>query len=728
MAPREKEDFMERPEPARRPTRQIEIADRCRRIVTALILPIAGLLLAHPAFAANLAGHWEGSVQTPGQELEVDLDFANDADTWTGDISIPAQGASDLPLESIETDGTNATFVISGIPGSPTFSGTFAGEDELSGNFTQGGQTFPFKLTRGASSAATAEQALSVIDDLILSTLEDWQTPGLGLAVVVEGEVILARGYGLRDVDAALPATENTLFAIGSSTKAFTTATLGTLVDEGKLDWDEPVRSYIPEFVLHDEYSGNHVTPRDLVTHRTGLPRHDLVWYGNQDLSRPDLVERLRYLQPNKELREAWQYNNLMYMTAGHLTERLTGQSWEDVVRDRILTPLGMSRSNFDVAESQLDSDHAKPYLLDDEELREVDFRPVGAMGPAGSINSSASEMAHWLICQLEKGQYEDTEILRPSTVMELHTPQMVLASLPTDPGDSPTSYSMGWFVDMFWGHLRVQHGGNIDGFSALVTLFPHDRVGIVALSNRNGDAVPTLISRTIAARLLEFEGEDWIGEAATQREQMKAVMKAGRENKGSFRKEGTKPSRKLAEFAGTYHHDGYGELEVVLSGKSLEASYNGMTLPLEHWHYDVFNVVANDDEIIPEDLRIVFQTNARGHVSGFAATLEPMVDPLQFRRLPDKKLEDPGFLSRLTGEYELTEGETLTVSLQGNVLYAAGEGQPPIALVPDGPNEFRFDEITGYSLYFDVKDSGQATALVAIQPNGVFRLERIDN
>lgn len=193
----------------------------------------------------------------------------------------------------------------------------------------------------------TGPVALADFDAFLTAAVEEWNVPGLGFAAVIDGEVVFAEGFGYRDLEGEQPMTADTLFAIGSTTKAFTTTVLGMLVDEGHLDWDEPVASYLPGFELADRHVSERLTPRDLVTHRSGLPRHDLLWYNNNELSRAEVVERLAYLEPSADLRAKYQYNNLMYLTAGHLIEVLTEESWEDAVRARLLGPLRMERTNF---------------------------------------------------------------------------------------------------------------------------------------------------------------------------------------------------------------------------------------------------------------------------------------------------------------------------------------------------------------------------------------------
>jgi CubicO group peptidase (beta-lactamase class C family) len=674
--------------------------------------------------AAGLEGHWKGAIEIPGQELKIDIDFGRADDGWTGDVSIPAQGAQDLPLKDLSLKADQVTFAISGIPGDPTFSGTLSNDGtRMTGEFTQGGQTFPFSLTSGIPPADKARAALSDVDPIIDAALADWQTPAVAVAIVVDGEVVLCRGYGFRDRENQLPATTRTLFAIGSCTKAFTTSCMATLVDEGLLDWNRPVVEYLPNFQMHDEYATAHLTPRDMVTHRSGLPRHDLVWYNNETVTRAELVGRLPYLEPNHDLRERWQYNNLMYLTAGYLIEQLTGESWEEAVRLRILAPLEMERSNFSVEVSQVADDFALPYLEEDDELRRIEFRPLTVMGPAGSINSCAEEMANWLIVNLGNGRFGDQQLLAAATVKELHTPQMIMPGTPDSPEDSPMSYALGWMTHTWQGHFQVQHGGNIDGFSARVTLFPNDGVGIVMLTNKDADGLIGPTTKTLADRALGLEPREWIGEAAEERDEAKAFLEEAEEKKDLFREKKTKPSRPLEAFAGEYQHPGYGVIEIRKEGKTLEMILNGMHMPLEHWHYDVFSVAESDEEVIPENLRAVFLGNVRGNLS-LSMALEPHVDPIVFERLPDKRLRDPAFLQRLVGDYEVP-GQIITIILQGTVLKVRVGGQPALELEPRGSEEFTIKGLASISLRFVLESDGPASEMLLVQPGGVFTARR---
>lgn len=696
--------------------------------ILALLL-VAGLAtpIARAGSCPGPAGHWEGQIEIPGMTLEVLVDLESGSDGWSGTISIPAQNAQDLPLADVAVDGESVSFAITGIPGEPTFRGMLTDDGTaIRGDFAQGGQAFPFHLASMDNPAHRARAALAGIDEVIATALADWKVPGLGIGVVVGDEVVLAEGYGHRDLEQELPVTSQTIFAIGSCTKAFTCFTLAALVDEGLLDWDDAVVEHLPGFQMHDEYVTAHLTPRDMVTHRSGLPRHDLVWYNNSDITRAELVHRLRYLELSRELRERLQYNNLMYLTAGYLIEQLTDLTWEEAVRTRVLDPLGMTRSNFSVHESQKSADFALPYLEDDDQLRLIDFRPITVMGPAGSINSCVDEMNRWMTVNLNGGRYGEKTLLSAPAVTELHTPQMVMPATPSSADESHLSYAMGWMTRTWREHFQVQHGGNIDGFSALVTLFPNDDVGIVVLSNRNNDPLPGTITKTIADRVLGLEAEEWLAKGAEERDEAKAFMDEAKEKKELFRQKGTKTSRPLEEFAGRFEHPGYGVIEVLREGKQLVMILNGMRMPLDHWHFDVFVVAESDEEVIPEDLRGIFVGDAAGHLDRLSIALEPSVDPIIFERLPDARMYEASYLQRLTGDYEVP-GQVITVVLQGSTLKVRVGGQPALELSPRGHDEF---EITGIGqeirVCFTLPKEGAATEMLLVQPGGVFTAPRI--
>jgi len=700
------------------------------RISALSLVAVVSLFACAAACAAqaSLTGHWTGAIELPGKKLELDVDFAGAPGAWTGDISIPLQGVRDLALAEVRLDGSAVAFKIPGIPGDPTFTGTLS-EDltEIAGSFTQGGQTFPFSLTNGQSPAAAARAALEGFDAVVAQGLADLEVPGVAVAILAGGEPVLMKGYGLRDVEGNLPITEKTIFAIGSSTKAFTAFVLGTLVDEGLLAWDEPLLEALPDFRLKDKDIERHLTARDLVTHRCGLPRHDLVWYNNTELSRRELVARMAYLDANKDLRETWQYNNLAFLTAGYLAEVLTGKSWEDCVRERIFSPLGWTASNFSVAESRLAEDFALGYEERDGQVAHVPFRPITNMGPAGSINSNIEEMSRWVAVQLARGSFKGTSLIGAATLAELHTPQMVIASPPhpETPELPAVSYAMGWFVQPYRGHYRLHHGGNIDGFSAFVSFLPQDDLGFVILANKGASALPVLLERVALDRILGLEGRDWIAEARTKKDLGEAAQEEAEKKADLVRVKGTKPSHALADYAGDYEHPGYGLLRVELHGKQLGIVFNHIANPLEHWHYDVFNCVKGAEDPIFEETKLQFLSDVKGRIAGVRVALEPLADEIIFARKPDARLFDPAFLATLAGSYELID-QTVRVELKGNALVAVVPGQPPYDLVPERGTDFQLKGLTGYSVTFVLGPESEVAEVRINQPNGVFTAKRV--
>src|SRR4030043_709070 len=242
----------------------------------------------------------------------------------------------------------------------------------------------------------------------VSSLQTDWKVPGLAVSIVKDGKIIFAEGFGYRDVEQKLKVTPHTVFAIGSCTKAFTATAMGMLVDEGKVGWDKPVRDYLPAFNLQDVVASERMTPRDLLCHRSGLPRHDAMWYGSA-LSREEIFSRLQYLEPSKDFRTVWQYQNLMFMTAGYLVGEMAGMRWEAFIQKRIFEPLEMKESNFSVNDSQKAPDFALPYQEKNAKVEPVPFRNLDAIGPAGSINSNVLAMANWIRMNLNKGKFHDS-------------------------------------------------------------------------------------------------------------------------------------------------------------------------------------------------------------------------------------------------------------------------------------------------------------------------------
>ena len=561
---------------------------------------------------------------------------------------------------------------------------------------------------------------IGALEQLIEQERERFGVPGVAVAVVRGDEVLVSRGFGLRDVANGLPVTDRSLFAIASSTKAFTASLVGALVDDGLIEWDRPVRHYLPRLRLFDPVASELLTVRDMLSHRSGLPRHDMLWYGNRDIPRAALVDRLPHLQPNKSFRELWQYNNLMFILAGWLAGELMGCSWEEGVRRRLLEPLGMRDTNFSVVDCQQSPDHSRPYARKDGETIEVPFLGAGLVGPAGSINSCVADMTRWAMAQVNGGVVDGVRVISPAALEELHAPAMVL---PHDalnaiwPEATNIAYALGWFVMSYRGHKVLHHGGNIDGFAAMVTLLPAERTGVVVLTNLHPTGLRDVIPYLVFDHLLGLDPLPWGERYHEYYQTLLGGMKAAAEHKQASAAKAP-PSHALADYAGRYHHPGYGDIVIALEDGRLVPHYNDRDLSMEHIHYETWGLQLPIPETPPIDL--TFDADAAGAISALRTPFEPSVDPIVFTRQPDAALNDPAVLGTYTGTYAMGPLR-LVVELDGRGRLVAGvAGQGRVRLRPKSPRIFTVPEEPAVTMEFVVDAAGVAGSVVH-HPAGIF-------
>ena len=561
----------------------------------------------------------------------------------------------------------------------------------------------------------TPANALADLDPVIDQALKTFHVPGVAVAVVVDDEVVLSKGYGLRDVERNLPMTAETQMPIASVTKQFTVAALGTLVRQGKLDWDKPVREYLPDFRLHNEYATAHATPRDLVTHRIGLPRHDAVWYGS-DLSRDQIFHRLQYFPFSRDLRVRFQYNNLMYMTSGYLAGRLAKSSWEELVKSALFTPLGMQRSNFTVAAMRADPNQAKAYELNlKREVVPVEHEPLDTMGPTGSINSSVDEMASYARMMLASGTFKGKRVLLEADVQSMMQPHMPSGKSLFADLFGFQSYGMGLFVQTYRGIEIAHHGGNLKGASAMIVLVPAKRIGVVVLANRSSTRLRDALPYEIIDRLLGLESAGLLKRYREREEKGFAEEDAAKSAGVTDRKPKTKPARALSEYTGDYDHPGYGRMRIGLQADRLTLEYYKFSTPLDHWHYEVFQAPADRQNDL-ELTRVQFQTDLSGDLAGLTIPIEPNVEPISFIRQPPAEMRERNFLSALAGEYDgvaplkivLREDNVLQYSVLGIVR----------ELIPVRGTYFRIKDLAGTAVEF-LRDSGGEIDRMAIYSAG---------
>lgn len=485
----------------------------------------------------------------------------------------------------------------------------------------------------------TARNAFDGFDAFVERAMAEWQVPGVAVGVIKDGKVVLAKGYGHRDVVKKLPVTSQTLMAIGSNTKSFTVTLMGQLSDEGKLDWDKPVRTYLPDFELHDDVAMRLMTPTDLVTHRSGLPRHDQLWVPAM-FSRQELYGRLRHLEPSATFRQRYQYNNLMFMTAGVLVERITGGSWEDAIRQRLFTPLGMTRSNTSVRDMPSAGDAALPYVLRGDKVTQVPYRNIDAIGPAGSINSSVDEMLRYVQMHVDQGTADGKAIVSKrfaARMQSAHSAMSLTVDLdaPVYTEMGPGGYGLGVAVRSYRGHKLVDHSGGIDGFISAMSWMPHDRLGVVVLTNLSGtNPVANIVMQNAYDRLLGLEQVDYVARSKAAQARSEQQGTAREQKREAERVAGTSPSRPLAQFAGRYEHPAYGIVTVAENDGQLVLRRGPGAMRLEHFHYDVFRPVANvDTQPWTARQRITFGSGASGRVETVSIPLEPAVADIIFKR-----------------------------------------------------------------------------------------------
>ncbi|MDN3205322.1 serine hydrolase [Algoriphagus sediminis] len=581
------------------------------------------------------------------------------------------------------------------------------------------------------SLAQKNSEVFKTLDTELEKARVELKTPGFAVAIVQKDQIVYAKGFGFKDVENQVPVTENTLFAIGSSSKAFTSAVLGVLRKEEKIDFDERPGKYIPELRFAEPWMNEQIIVKDLMAHRTGLPRHDFSWFMFPSESKTELIKRIEFQMPFTGLRQQWYYNNWMFFLQGEIGARLTGKSWEQNVKELFFDKLDMTRSNFRIPDMEKDGDKSFGYSVGLEgKTTKMDYYNIAAMGPAGAINSSVSEMSNWLITWINGGKFKGEQIIPEDYVKEAMSAQMVVAAgTPSEehPDVQFSNYGYGWFLASYRGHYRVEHGGNIDGFSASASFFPTDSLGIMILTNQNGSPLPGVVRNIVSDRMLNLEPSDWLGETVKKLEEAKeAQAKAKAAGDSTAKASLTKPSHILMDYTGTYEHPGYGKIEIDLKNDTLFVQTGLLGGFLEHKDYDTFNMYLiyqgepNKDNAFP----FQFVSNMTGDISGLKAPFEPALDPIEFKRTPKENELSVDDLKKYEGAYLLMGVQEIKIYIKEEKLYAFVPGQPEYELVNIGEHEFNLKVLEGFKVKFEEKD-GEIIAVSFIQPNGTFRGER---
>ena len=574
------------------------------------------------------------------------------------------------------------------------------------------------------------DKRLKGIEKEFNKILKATKAPGFAVAIVEGDKVIYSKGFGYRDYENEIPMDANTLLAIGSSSKAFTCSILGQLRQEEKISFNDSPIKYIPELRFYNEDLNSRIIIQDLMSHQTGIPRHDFSWYLFPTYSKDSLIQRIQYHEPFTGLRQQWHYNNFMFLTLGVIAERITGKSWEDNIRERFFQPLGMKRSNVSIEELEKSSNAAVGYeLKKDSIISKMDYYRIAGMSPAGSINSSVNEMSNWLITWINKGKFKGEQILPEYYVTEAMSSQAVInASLPRKdfPDLHLANYGYGWVISSYRGHYRVEHSGGIDGFSANVAFYPSDSIGIVVLTNQNGSAVPSFVRNTVADRMLGTKRTDWAQEFISRQKKNKEAKVESSSSKVSD----THPSHELQAYTGNYSHSGYGQFEITNQLDSMFANFKLKKYYLKHVHYDVFEPFevskTGIDTTDTGPLRFNFITSDAGEIASVRMKIEGALDhPIEFDHEPNEIDVDLATLEKYTGEYDLSGTEIKIYIKNENTLYLFVAGQPEYEVIPTDKHIFTFKTLDGFKVEFKESDDESINQLILRQPNGAFKATR---
>lgn len=465
----------------------------------------------------------------------------------------------------------------------------------------------------------------------IRKELNKWNIPGAAIAVVKDGKVIYTGGFGYRDKKKKLGVNENTLFAIGSLTKSITATTVGILVDRKFIKWDSKLIDILPNFKLKDPFTTQHINPVDLLCHRSGIPNHNLMWYVT-NFSRKEIIHRLQYLEPSSSFRTTFQYNPNMYTLAGYLVEQKSGTTWEKFTSKNIFKPLEMNRSNFTYMDMIKDKNHSKPYIERNGKIIETEFhKSQHFSAPAGSINSSVKEMANWMLMNLNKGKFNNKQVVSTASLSYIQSPHITFPSISPEIGVSPegnvcsyTTYGLGWNIGTYYDQIILEHLGAIDGFSSQITLLPRLNAGIVVLTNNQnrGDLFTATVINRVTTILMDrkpFNLSEWfskknIGSIKTKN------------NKSLKKKSDTKIIRNLNEYVGEYKDDGYGIIKIILKNNQLQFKYYRYNVKLEHIKNDVFKTIKG---IV--NRKVNFLSNSNDEINRLEIQWERSIKPIIF-------------------------------------------------------------------------------------------------
>jgi CubicO group peptidase (beta-lactamase class C family) len=477
-----------------------------------------------------------------------------------------------------------------------------------------------FRLPALVLLASALCPAQDYVDKVVERARQEFNVPGIAVAIVKDGNVVLAKGYGVRRQGESAPVTAQSLFRIASNTKAFTTAALAMLVDEGKIRWDDPVTDHMPSFQLYDPYVTREMTIRDLLTHRSGLG------LGAGDLGRDEIIRRLRFIKPATSFRSAYAYDNLLYIVAGQLIPAVTGKSWDSFVKDRIFTPLGMTNTFTDVAALRKGTDVATPHNDLSGKLEALPQEDMDSSAPAGAIITCVADLAKWMTVQLNGGAFGKPRLFSAAQSREMWSAQTILpiAELPkgapaafaaTQPNFH--AYGLGWDLRDYRGRKLVGHTGSLSGYVSRTALVPELKLGIVILTNQEVTAAHSAIANTVIDHYLGVPDADWVTAYSARLKKQQAEGEDAVKKAAGQRNPNTKPALPLASYAGRYRDAWYGDMRIEEHAGKLSISFTHtphLAGDLEHWQYDTF-VARWKNRTLDADAYVTFTLKPDGSI-----------------------------------------------------------------------------------------------------------------
>ena len=567
---------------------------------------------------------------------------------------------------------------------------------------------------------------LDSLDLFVNQLIEDFDVPGLSIGIVQNDSIIYLKGYGTREIRTDNRVDENTLFAIGSISKSFTALTLGILVDEGKIKWDDKVVSYLPYFELYDPYVTANFTIRDLLTHRSGLKdvSGGTLWY-HSDLSRVDIIKNFKYLEPVSGFREKPAYQNIMYMAAGEIVREVTGQEWDSFLKERVFNKLGMSNSTSISSVRESNKNLAQPHIWNESYDKEsIEQEKMDNLAAAGSIYSSANEMNNYMRLLLNDGVFEQDTIVNEEVINEIFTPQIIYPIGNPPFGNEFSSYGFGWWLTPIDGHKVIEHSGGVDGMSANLFMVKDLNIGVVILSNSSKEPATFLLK----AKLMEMIFEDTSFDIYERVKVIRTKRLHGYKNASNLkvRIDDTQPSLDAALYTGVYSDKMYGKITIKqLKENELEISFTHSSVfkgKLKHWHFDTYQIDWYDIRV-PNGY-LTFNFNSDREIIGFDIDQDNLLD-VDFGELTIKRLKEDNamkpiviedkILQSYVGNYELSPDIIIAITKTGSQLKTQLTGQSEILIFATSNNAFKLQNIEA-QLIFNSNDDGKIESLTLLQ------------